>query len=64
MEGKSNRYRDAKSCSELTKSESNTQQEPSGALPAANILVALPSLKYINFLSTVTVLGRGIFCSL
>lgn len=33
-------------------------------LPAANILMALPSLKYINFLSTVTVLNRGNFCSL
>lgn len=40
------------------------QEEPSGALPAANILMALPSLKYINFLSTVTVLNRGYFCSL
>lgn len=61
--GKSNNYRDKKSCLALTKSESNMQEEPSGALPA-NILMALPSLKHINFLSTVTVSNRGNFCSL
>lgn len=53
--------RDTKTCSAFTK---DSVKHPGGALSWVNILLVLPSLKYIPFLSTVPVWGSGIFCPL